>query len=279
MTEKILGFGLGLRAPHYELILREKPPIDWFEIISDNYLNAHRGYWDYLANLRTDYPLVMHGVSLSIGSTDPVNVEYVRRLKALATHIDAAWVSDHLCFTGINREYTHDLLPIPYTQEALEHIVPRVQQVQEILGRNFVFENASTYLEFDGATMGEAEFLCALHQRTGAKILLDVNNVYVNSFNHGWSAQEYIDVIPADAIQQYHLSGHTDRGSYLFDTHKGTVDDAVWELYRYTVEKKGFKSTMVEWDDAIPEFAVLQNEIDKARAYVPNASYRFKEVQ
>ena len=261
-----LGFGLGLRAPHYEEVLREKPKLGWFEIISENYLNAHRGYWDYLAELRAHYPVVMHGVSLSIGSTDPLDLDYLAKLKALADHIEAPLVSDHLCYTGVNGINTHDLLPLPYTVEALEHIVPRVHKLQEMLGRAFVFENASSYLAFDGNTISEPEFLGALCKQTGCGILLDINNVYVSSFNHGWDAKAYIDAIPAGAIAQYHLAGHRNKGTHLVDTHDACVTDAVWALYRYTLETKGMKSTMVEWDDAIPAFSVLMDEIGKASA-------------
>jgi uncharacterized protein (UPF0276 family) len=263
-----LGFGLGLRTPHYEQVLNEKPDVGWFEIISDNYITAHKGYLEYLMDLRQDYPIIMHGVSLSIGSTDPLNDDYVKKLKALADHIEAPWVSDHLCFTGVNRQNSHDLLPVPYTEEAIAHIIPRVHKLQEILGREFVFENASSYLEFNGSTISEAEFLNELCAKTGAKILLDVNNVYVSSFNHGWNAKNYIDTINAEHIQQYHLSGHTDKGSYLFDTHDDFVTDKVWQLYDYTIKQKGFKSTMIEWDANIPELAVLLAELDKARAFV-----------
>ncbi len=261
-----LGFGLGLRAPHYTEVLREKPTLGWFEIISENYMEAHRGYLDYLADLRAHYPIVMHGVSLSIGSTDPLDDDYLKKLKALAEHIEAPWISDHLCYTGVGGKNTHDLLPLPYTEEALEHIIPRIQKLQDTLGRAFVFENASTYLEFDGSTISEPEFFGELCARTGCGILLDVNNVYVSSFNHGWDAKAYIDAIPTASIAQYHLAGHTNKGSHLIDTHNNHVIDAVWDLYRYTLQTKGMKSTMIEWDDAIPEFSALMAELDKARA-------------
>ena len=260
-----LGFGLGLRAPHYDEVLRETPALGWFEIISENYITAHRGYWEYLADVRAHYPIVMHGVSLSIGSTDPLNIEYLQKLKALAAHLEAPWVSDHLCFTGVANENSHDLLPIPYTEEALVHLIPRIHALQEVMARPFVFENASSYLEFNGTTIGEAEFLAELHARTGCGILLDVNNVYVSSYNHGWDAKAYIDAIPQQAIAQYHLAGHTNKGSHLIDTHNDHVIDAVWELYRYTLQTKGMKSTMIEWDEAIPAFSVLMDEIAKAQ--------------
>lgn len=273
MTVSQLGFGLGLRTPHYETFLNERPrSVAWLEIISENYMRAHPGYWRMLADLRQDYPLVMHGVSLSIGATDALDADYLSDLKKLADHLEVAWVSDHLCYTGVNHENTHDLLPIPYTEEALRHLIPRVHAVQEMLGRPMVFENASSYLEFAGATMDEPEFFRALVQATGCGILLDVNNVYVSSFNHGWDAKAYIDAIPAEAIVQYHLAGHTDKKSHLIDTHNAPVIDPVWDLYRYTLETKGMISTMIEWDTDIPAFTVLEAELEKAKAVAGTVS-------
>lgn len=261
-----LGFGLGLRAPHYDNFLQERPKaVEWLEIISENYIGAHKGYWKMLADLRHDYPLVMHGVSLSIGSTHALDSDYLNKLKTMADFLEVTWVSDHLCYTGVNGENTHDLLPIPYTEEALQHLIPRIQKVQETLGRTFVFENASSYLEWNGSTISEPEFLTALHKATGCGILLDVNNVYVSSFNHGWDAKAYIDAIPADAIIQYHLAGHTNKSTHLIDTHNAPVIDNVWELYRYTLAAKGQRSTMIEWDADIPELSILIEELEKAR--------------
>ncbi len=267
-TTPSLGFGLGLRTAHVETILRTRPSVDWFEIISDNYINAHDGHVAMLEDIRADYPLVMHGVSLSIGSTDPLNLEYIAALATLAARIDAAFVSDHLCYTGVQGAFTHDLLPIPYTQEALAHVVPRVHKLQEMLQRPFVFENASTYLEFDGATLSEPEFLSELCAQTGCKLLLDVNNVVVSSFNHGWDIKTYLDAIPAEHVVQYHLAGHSDLGTHKIDTHDQTVSDEVWQWFRYTHATKGARSTMVEWDENIPEFEVLHAELNLARECV-----------
>jgi uncharacterized protein (UPF0276 family) len=261
-----LGFGLGLRAPHYDVFLKERPKsVNWLEIISENTIHAHPGYWKMLADLRHDYAFVMHGVSLSIGSTDALNAEYLKSLRKLADYLEVSWVSDHLCFTGVNNINTHDLLPIPYIEEALTHLIPRIHKVQDALGRNLVLENASSYLEFNGSTINEPEFLHALHKATGCGILLDVNNVYVSSFNHGWDAKAYIDTMPAEAIVQYHLAGHTNKGSHLIDTHDDHVVDEVWELFKYTLETKGAKSTMIEWDADIPAFDVLEAELTKAK--------------
>jgi len=264
-----LGFGLGLRAPHYGHFLNARPKtVDWLEILTENYLHAHPGYWQMLADLRVDYPLVMHGVALNIGSTDPLDAEYLSVLRRLADHIDTPFVSDHLCFTGIDGIYTHDLLPVPYTEEALAHLIPRIQRVQERLARPLVFENASAYTTFSNSTIAEQEFLAALYRTTGCGILLDLNNVHVTSRNQGLEARAYIDAIPADAIAQYHLAGHRDFGTHLLDSHDAPVADAVWELYRYALASKGPRSTLIEWDNAIPAFAVLEAELSKAREVI-----------
>jgi uncharacterized protein (UPF0276 family) len=266
MKHKNLGFGLGLRAAHYDTFLKERPKsVEWLEIISENYMNAHKGYWQMLADLRHDYAFVMHGVSLSIGSTDSLNLSYLKKLKKLADYIEVSWVSDHLCFTGINGENSHDLLPIPYTEEALKHLIPRIHKVQDILQREMVFENASSYLEFTGSTISEPEFLSELCKETGCGILLDINNVYVSSINHNWNAKAYIDKIPSEAIVQYHLAGHLNKGSYLIDTHDTPVISPVWDLFAYALEQKNSRSTMIEWDSNIPAFEVLEQELHKAR--------------
>lgn len=266
MKKPLADFGLGLRAPHYEEFLKERPQsVDWLEIISENYLNAHPGYWKMLADLRHDYPFAMHGVSLSIGGMDALDIPYLQSLRKLANYLEVERVSDHICYTGINGENTHDLLPIPYTEESLNHLIPRIHKVQEILGRQVIFENASSYLEWHGSHIAEPEFLNALCQATGCGILLDVNNVYVSSFNHGWDAHTYIDAISADSIGQYHLAGHTNKTTHLIDTHNMPVIDAVWELYRYTLKTKGFKSTMIEWDADIPALKTLEAELQKAK--------------
>ena len=262
-----LGFGLGLRAPHYETILEKRPKtVDWFEIISENYIEAHKGHWNFLADLRADYPIVMHGVSLSIGSTDPLNSDYLKKLKALADFLEAPWVSDHLCWTGVLGKNTHDLLPVPYTDEALSHIVSRIKQVQDILGRRIVLENPSSYLEFADSTISEWEFLARMAQDADCGLLLDVNNIYVSAFNHGYDAKTYIDAIPAEHIVQMHLAGHHHHGTHIIDTHDSHVAEEVWKLYAYAVAIKGTASTMVEWDGDIPTFDVLIAELDKARA-------------
>jgi uncharacterized protein (UPF0276 family) len=261
-----LGFGLGLRAPHYEEILRDRPKqVGWFEIISENFLDAHEGYWEFLAELRQDYPFALHGVSMSIGGSDPINEDYVRKLKRLIDFIEPAWVSDHLCFTGVHSHNTHDLLPIPYTKDSLRHVISRIDTMQERLGRRLVFENPSTYLEFQQSDIPEAEFLRALAQATGCGLLLDVNNVYVTCFNHGLDPHGYIDCVGDCSVAQFHLAGHQNNGTHIIDTHDAPVIDSVWDLYAETIAKTGFRSTMIEWDDKIPSLATLIAELEKAR--------------
>ncbi|MBX7146652.1 MAG: DUF692 domain-containing protein [Alphaproteobacteria bacterium] len=268
--ETFLGFGLGLRHPHYQEIIDTKPNVDWFEIISENYINSHQGYWDYLSDLRQDYPIIMHGVSLSIGSIDKLDQNYLQRLKKLADYLEAPWVSDHLCYTAMHNNNTHDLLPIPYTEEALAHIIPRIHKIQDTLQRSFVFENASSYLEFGGSTISEPEFLNELCSKTGCKILLDINNVYVSSFNHNWDPYRYIDTILSDFIIQYHLAGFTHKKTHIIDTHDNHIADPVLDLFDYTLKTKGLYSAMVEWDDNIPDFPILLEELNKIRHRVKN---------
>ncbi len=262
-----LGFGVGLRSQHYDQILAERPKsVDWFEIISENFIEAHPGYLDFLRELRKNYPIVMHGVSMSIGSTDKLNSDYLAKLKKLADAIQAPWISDHLCWTGVNGKNTHDLLPVPYTQESLAHIVARIREVQDRLERRIVLENPSSYLEFADSTMSEWEFLAEMATQADCGLLLDVNNVYVSAFNHGYDAKLYIDTIPSDRVVQIHLAGHKNYGTHIIDTHDGHVLDEVWDLYRYTIQSKGSISTLVEWDDHIPAFEVLAQELYKASA-------------
>jgi len=266
MKYQNIGFGLGLRSPHYDEILATRPKqVDWFEIISENFIDAHQGYWEFLADLRQDYPIIMHGVSLSIGSPDPINKEYLKKLAKLADFLQVPWLSDHLCWTGMNGKNTHDLLPLPYSEEMLAHVANKIHQVQEILGRNIVIENPSSYVEFNASQMPESEFLVKLVKATDCGILLDVNNVFVSAFNHGFDAREYIYAMPAPNIAQIHLAGHKNFGTHIIDTHDNFVLDEVWQLYDYAIKTKGQISTMIEWDENIPEFSVLVAELEKAR--------------
>ena len=262
----IQGFGLGLRTEHYADFLDAKPAVDWLEVISENYMVPGGKPLARLDAIRRDHPMVMHGVSMSIGSTDPLDLAYLRELKALADRIEPAWVSDHLCWTGVDHHNLHDLLPLPYTEAALRHVVERVQQVQELLGRRLLLENVSSYVSFAGDEMSEWEFIAELAQRADCELLLDVNNVYVSSVNHGFDARAFIDAMPRERVRQIHLAGHEDHGHYLVDTHDHPVCEAVWQLYGYTVQRLGAVPTMIERDDHIPPLAELLAELDQARA-------------
>lgn len=259
------GYGLGLRTEHFDAVLNENPDVDWFEIISENFMVAGGKPRYYLDAIRARYPLAMHGVSLSIGSTDPLDLAYLSELKQLARHVEPIWISDHLCWTGNGGINSHDLLPLPYTEQAIAHVVSRITQVQESLGREILIENASTYVSFANAEMDEATFLGEIVRRSGCRILLDVNNIYVSSRNHGFDVDTYVAALPADRIWQIHLAGHSDYGDYVIDTHDHPVCDEVWALYARTIERVGPVTTMIERDDHIPALAELVAELDQAR--------------
>lgn len=260
-----LGFGLGLRRQHYESILAERPAVDWFEILTENYLVAGGKPLHYLEQVRARYPLAMHGVSLSIGSADPLNENYLRQVKALARRIEPAWISDHLCWTGVDGLNMHDLLPLPYTEEALRHVVERVSRVQDFLGRRILLENVSSYLSYTASAIPEWEFLSAVAERADCLILLDVNNIHVSAFNHGFDPHIYLQHIPPERVWQIHLAGHLDCGDYLIDTHDHPVVDPVWALYAAAVRRFGAVSAMIERDDNIPPLAELLEELALAR--------------
>ncbi|MEX0715093.1 MAG: DUF692 domain-containing protein [Planctomycetaceae bacterium] len=263
-----LGLGVGLRSVHYGHILDENPAVDWFEIISENYMDS-RGRPRYvLERIAERYPVVMHGVSMSIGSTDPLDLDYMRKLADLARAVNAKWVSDHVCWTGVAGRNSHDLLPIPFTEDTLAHVAERVRIVQEILERPLVLENPSSYLTFAASTMAEWEFLTRLTEETGCGLLLDVNNVYVSSVNHDFDPVEYLENVPHERVVQFHLAGHTNCRTHLIDTHDGEVIDPVWKLYRLAHQLTGGASTLLEWDAKIPEFPVLHAEVLKARKHM-----------
>ncbi len=262
-----LGFGVGLRTSHFAHILENNPPVDWFEILSENFMDTNGRPMYVLDQIAEKYPIVCHGVSMSVGSTDPLDLEFLRKLKALANRVRAHWVSDHLCWTGVSGMNVHDLLPMPYTDESLRHTISRIKQIQDILERPIVLENPSTYLEFAQSTWNECDFMVAMAEEANCGILLDVNNIYVSAFNHGFSAEEYIDAIPANRIVQHHLAGHTNHGTHILDTHNDHVIDAVWELYRRCFQKCGGVATLLEWDADIPSFEVVHAEALKAKQY------------
>lgn len=265
MSAQVDGFGLGLRVEHYQNFLDQQPRVDWLEMTSENFMVPGGKPLFYLDAIRSRYPMVMHGVSLSIGSCDPLDMQYLGELKALIERVEPAWVSDHLCWTGVDHTNLHDLLPMPYTEEALQHVCRRVDQVQNYLGRPLVLENVSSYVTFTSDEMSEWAFIAALLKRSGCQLLLDVNNVYVSSVNHGFDAKTYIDAMPAAQIRQIHLAGHEDHGDYIIDTHDHDVCEPVWALYEYTVQRLGLLPTLIERDDNMPPLATLLDELDMAR--------------
>jgi len=260
-----LGFGLGLRAEHYEAVLQERPRVDWFEVLSENYLVGGGKPLHYLERIRERYPLVMHGVSLSIGSTAPLDFKYLSELKELAARIEPRWISDHLCWTGVDGINLHDLMPLPYTQEALRHVGERVAQVQDFLGRRILLENVSSYVSYQGSEMTEWEFLSQLARLADCEILLDINNIYVSSVNHGFDPLAFLNAIPIERVRQFHLAGHQDHGRYIVDTHDAPIAAPVWELYKAAVARFGDVATMIERDAHIPALAELVSELDTAR--------------
>jgi uncharacterized protein (UPF0276 family) len=261
-----LGVGVGFRKPHVAEVLREQPAMDWFEIISENYFAEGGIQRKNLEELRAAYRVVPHGVSLSIGGAEPLDADYLARLRALVRRLDAPWCSDHLCWTGFGRFDVHDLLPLPFTTATLEHVVERVKRVQGELGVPFALENASSYMEYRESTMPEHAFLAELSERADCGLLLDVNNVHVSAFNHGFDPRVYIDAIPGERVVQMHVAGHADKGTYLLDTHGDHVTAEVWDLYRRALRRCGPTSTLVEWDESIPPWEVLSAEAARARA-------------
>lgn len=261
-----LGFGLGLRTEYYDEILEQKPELDWFEIISENYLIPGGKPLYYLDKIRHHYPLVMHGVSLSLGSSDPLDWDYLKQLKILAERIEPEWISDHLCWTGVNGLNMHDLLPLPYTEESITHIVSRLQQIQDYLHRPFLIENVSSYLSYQQSEMSEWAFINEIIRRAGCFLLLDVNNVYVSAINHDFNPMDYILAMDAKRVVQIHLAGHDNQGSYIIDTHDAPVIPEVWQLYAKTLEHLGPVSTMIERDDNMPSLAELMEEVAMAKS-------------
>src|SRR5215472_3340933 len=260
-----LGVGVGFRIPHYAHVLEQHPPMDWFEVISENFMVRGGMPLANLDKLRARYRVINHGVSLGIGGPTPLDEDYLARLKALVQRIQPPWCSDHLCWSGIARTHVHDLLPLPQTKEAVAHVAARVRQVQDYLEVPFALENVSSYLAFTSSEMPEWEFLAAVAEKADCGIMFDVNNVYVSSRNHGFDPNEYVDAVPVDRIVQVHLAGHTDKGKYVLDTHSDHVRPEVWELYRRTVRRAGSVSTLIEWDDDIPEWDVISHEAELAR--------------
>ena len=259
------GFGLGLRTQHYHDFLDAPQPVDWLEVISDNYMVDGGKPLAMLDRIRSDYPMAMHGVSLSIGAIKGLDRDYLKKLKALQQRVEPMWVSDHLCWTGVHGRKLHDLMPLPFTREALNVVARNVDQAQDVLQAPLVLENVSSYVEFASSEMTEWEFLTEICNATGCKLLLDINNIYVSAFNHGFSPNEFIHGVPADSIVQFHLAGHQDNGDHLIDTHDHPVCDGVWGLYQAALQHFGEVPTMIERDDRIPPLSELLDELATAR--------------
>jgi hypothetical protein len=268
------GFGLGLRTEHYADYLGAPQPVEWLEIISENYLVPGGKPLVVLDRIRERYPLAMHGVSLSIGAADGLDMTYLTALKKLARRVNPLWVSDHLCWTGVQGTNTHDLLPLPYHESALAHVVRQIRQVQDYLERPLLIENVSSYVSFTDSTLSEWEFLRAVCEEADCLLLLDVNNIYVNSFNHGFDPLDYLHAIPPGRVQQIHLAGHSNNGDHIIDTHDHPVVDPVWDLYRAACAYLGPVATMIERDDNIPPLPELLAELDQARCIAATACVR-----
>ena len=262
-----LGLGVGLRTVHYSHILGRRPEVGFFEVLTENFLDTGGRPLFVLDQIAERYPMVMHGVSMSVGSTDPINFDYLAKVKALADRIRAVWVGDHVCWTGVLGRNTHDLLPLPYTEETLAHVISRVRTIQDVLERPLVLENPSTYLEFAPSSMPEWEFIARMAEAADCGLLFDVNNVFVSAFNHGFDAEAYVDAIPADRVCQYHLAGHTHKGTHILDTHSDHVVDPVWSLYGRSIHRTGPCATLLEWDADIPAFDVVRDEVLKAKVW------------
>ncbi|PIR15010.1 MAG: hypothetical protein COV48_16780 [Elusimicrobia bacterium CG11_big_fil_rev_8_21_14_0_20_64_6] len=264
-----LGVGLGLRPAHYDHVLSRRPAVSWFEVISENYVGLRGGSsggrpLEVLEKVRRDYPVMLHGVSLSIGSADALNPDYLKRLKRLIRIVEPVIVSDHLCWTGVGGWNLHDLLPLPYTEAVIDHVATRLRKVQEFLGRRILVENVSSYLTYRHSEMTEWEFLTEIASRADCGILLDINNIHVSAVNHGFNALDYINAIPVKRVGQMHLAGYSDEGGFLIDTHDHPVSDPVWELYGAAIRRFGRVPTLIEWDDNIPPFERLQQEAARA---------------
>jgi hypothetical protein len=263
-----LGVGLGLRTVHYSHVIEERPAVDWFEILSENYMQTAGRPLYFLDEVAERYPVVMHGVSLSIGSTDRLDRAYLSDLRALRDRTRARWVSDHLCWTGVAGTNTHDLLPLPYTEETLRHVAGRVKEVQDFLGAPLALENPSTYVEYAGQTMREWDFLARLAEEADCAILLDVNNVFVSAYNHGFDPRTYLDAVPFDRVVQLHVAGHTHHGTHIIDSHIGPVIDEVWQLLSDAYARTGGASVLLEWDAEIPSFEETHAEAMRARQFI-----------
>jgi uncharacterized protein len=265
---KIHGTGIGLRSCHYKTILETKPKVPWFEVLSDNYMIDGGPALENLLKIRQDYAVSMHGVAMSIGGTDPLNKEYLFKLKNLSKKLETTWVSDHLSFCSNNKQYLPDLLPLPYTEVAINHVVNRIKQIQDYLGFKIIIENVSSYIEYTYSDLTEWEFISEISTKADCNILLDINNIFVSSKNHNFDPLDYINNIPKDKVKQYHLGGYQDMGTYLFDNHSQAIHKPVWDLFKQATDIIGNKPTLIEWDQNIPNFEILLQEAKKANSFL-----------
>lgn len=278
MTRHEAGFGLGLRHQHYEEIAANPGKVGWFEALSENYMVPGGSPLYWLERFRRDYPIALHGVSMSIGSIDPLDMSYLDDLKALARRVEPMWISDHLCFTGLRGTNMHDLLPLPYTEEALDHVAERVKRVQDHLGRRLVLENVSSYITYSASELSEWDFIAELSNRADCDILLDVNNVFVSAFNHEFDALAFLRTMPRDRVRQFHLAGHEHQGTHIVDTHDHPIVPGVWDLFAEAVRLFPGVPTMIERDDNIPPYAELLSELDMARTVAAQATGTFHKA-
>lgn len=265
VPETVTGAGLGLRSEHYQTILESIPNVPWFELLSDNYMSGGGLPLARAEAVREHYSMTLHGVGMSLGSVDPLNLAYMERLKVLVDRLEPVHVSDHIAWVSVDGQYAHELLPLPYTQEALSLMVSRVSQAQDYLGRQMLVENPSSYLEFAVSEMSEQEFVSDMVKQSGCGVLLDINNLFVSAVNHGFSAIDYINALPKCSVKEIHLAGYEDRGDYLFDTHGHPVHEEVWRLYQQAVDVLGPVPTLIEWDTDVPHFDLLLDEAAKAQ--------------
>jgi len=261
----IQGCGIGLRLDHFDDIKQQQPNIPWLEVLSDNYLIEGTMQRRYLEECRNNYPVTFHGVGLSIGSTDPLNMDYLKRLKKLKNEIQPAWISDHLCWTSAHGVVTHDLIPLPYTNSVIKHIVERISQVQDYLGEQLVIENVSSYLQFKSTEMTEWDFINEVTQQSDCRLLLDVNNIYVSAQNHSFNAEDYLYAMPAERVAEIHLAGYEDRGTHLLDTHSRPVTEPVWDLFKKAIKHVGDAPVLIEWDNDIPSLERVIEEASTAQ--------------
>lgn len=268
------GLGMGLRSVHYDHVLKNRPKVDFFEVISETFLDKGGRQAAVLEEVASTYRVLLHGVSMAVGNTDPIDFDYLAKLKKLARRVKAPFVSDHLCWTAYLCHNSHDLLPIPLTEDTLKHVIDRVRHIQDFLELPVALENPSNYLEFRMSQMSEIEYLTRLAEGAGCGLLLDVNNVYVSAYNHGFDPDEYIEQVPVERVLYHHVAGHTDKGTHILDTHSDYVVDKVWQMYRRLHERHGGRSTMVEWDSEIPDFETVHNEVLKAQHYRELADLR-----